>query len=297
MFLRIDKLQIALETPSKADPTAAAVVQELMGGRFGEMSTLMNYMHQSVAIRAKKKIGPFYELIASITAEELGHVELVAATVNGLLDQVPDSADPADAPHMPRGPGELNQHFILGGPGHLVANSQAQPWSGDYVFNSGNLVLDLLHNFFLESGARTHKARVYEMTSNSSARTMIGYLLVRGGVHQAAYGLALEKLTGVNMTKMLPLPKIDNAKFPETQPWEAKGEHRKLYRFSPDDYKNLGGIWSGTAHWADGGPLEVVDGHPEGAPPPEGTPHQAGFAPEYEPEEVFEIAQRLMRGM
>jgi Mn-containing catalase len=72
MFLRIDKLQIALETPSKADPTAAAVVQELMGGRFGEMSTLMNYMHQSVAIRAKKKIGPFYELIASITAEELG---------------------------------------------------------------------------------------------------------------------------------------------------------------------------------------------------------------------------------
>src|SRR5215203_1671942 len=48
MFLRIDKLQIALETPSKADPTAAAVVQELMGGRFGEMSTLMNYMHQSV---------------------------------------------------------------------------------------------------------------------------------------------------------------------------------------------------------------------------------------------------------
>ena len=46
-----------------------------------------------------------------------------------------------------------------------MANSQAQPWSGDYVFNSGNLVLDLLHNFFLESGARTHKARVYEMTS------------------------------------------------------------------------------------------------------------------------------------
>jgi Mn-containing catalase len=27
---------------------------------------------------------------------------------------------------------------------------------------------------------------------------MIGYLLVRGGVHQAAYGLALERLTGVN---------------------------------------------------------------------------------------------------
>src|SRR3712207_8014357 len=46
-----------------------------------------------------------------------------------------------------------------------------------------------------------------------------------------------EKLTGVDMTKMLPLPKIDNAKFPETRPWEAKGEHCKLYRFSPTDYR------------------------------------------------------------
>ena len=36
---------------------------------------------------------------------------------------------------------------------------------------------------------------------------------------------------------------------------------------------------------------------PEWAPPPEGTPHQAGFAPEYDPAEVFEIAQRLMRNM
>ena len=28
---------------------AAAAVQELLGGRFGEMSTLNNYLHQSVA--------------------------------------------------------------------------------------------------------------------------------------------------------------------------------------------------------------------------------------------------------
>jgi Mn-containing catalase len=133
------------------------------------------------------------------------------------------------------------------------------------------------------------------MTSNDTARQMIGYLLVRGGVHQAAYALALEKLTGVNMTKMLPVPNIDNAKFEHTRPWEAKGEHTKLYTFSPNDYRNLGGIWSGTADWADGARLEVVTGHPEGADAPEGTPHHAGFSPDYEPEEIFEIAQRLTR--
>jgi Mn-containing catalase len=165
------------------------------------------------------------------------------------------------------------------------------------VFNSGNLVLDLLHNFFLESGARTHKARCYEMTSNETARTMIGYLLVRGGVHQAAYALALEKLTGVNMTKMLPLPNIDNAKFEHTKPWASKGEHTKLYTFSPEDYNNLGSIWSGTAEWEDGAPLEVVRGAPVGGDAPQGTPNQAGFSPQYEPEEVFDVAKRLMKNM
>jgi Mn-containing catalase len=296
MFLRIDKLGVELPV-SKFDPAAAAAVQELMGGRFGEMSTLNNYLHQSTSMRAKKQLGPFYELVASITAEEVGHVELVAAGINALLDQAPDESDPEAAPFEDKETNRINQHFIMGGPGHLVANSQGAPWSGDYVFNSGNLVMDLLHNFFLETGARSHKARVYEMTSNETARTLIGYLLVRGGVHQAAYGLALEKLTGVKMTKMLPVPNIDNAKFPHTQPWEAKGEHTKLYTFSPSDFQHLGGIWNGKADWADGSPLEVVKGHPDGFDAPEGTPHQAGFAPNYDPGEIFEIAKRLTKKM
>jgi Mn-containing catalase len=42
MFLRIDKLQIELPRPAQADPESAGIVQELMGGKFGEMSTLKN---------------------------------------------------------------------------------------------------------------------------------------------------------------------------------------------------------------------------------------------------------------
>jgi Mn-containing catalase len=296
MFLRIDKLGVELP-PSKYDPTAAAAVQELLGGRFGEMSTLNNYLHQSTSMRAKKQLGPFYELVASITAEEVGHVEVVSATINALLDKAPDDSDPNAAPFEDDTTNRLNPHFILGGPGHIVANSGGLPWGGDYVFNSGNLVMDLLHNFFLETGARTHKARVYEMTSNDTARTMIGYLLVRGGVHQAAYGLALEKLTGVSMNNMLPVPNIDNAKFEHTRPWQDRGEHAKLYTFSPSDYTNLGGIWSGKADWADGAPLQVVPGHPDGGAMPEGTPNAAGFAPEYAPEEIYDIAAKLMKKM
>lgn len=98
----------------------------------------------------------------------------------------------------------------------MATNALGQPWRGDYVFNSGNLVLDLLHNFFLENGARTVKLRVYEMTKNPAARHMLGYLFTRGGVHAHAYALALEKLTGVDMKKMLPIPNIEGVEIPES---------------------------------------------------------------------------------
>jgi hypothetical protein len=80
------------------------------------------------------------------------------------------------------------------------------------------------------------------------------------------------------------VPNIDNDKFPHTRPWQSKGEHAKLYTFSPTDYNNLGGIWSGTADWADGAPLQVIQGIPSGtADAPEGTPNQAGFSPNHDP--------------
>jgi Mn-containing catalase len=54
--LRIDKLQVEMPAPTASDPNAAAAVQELLGGRFGEMSTLMNYMYQSFNFRGRDKL-------------------------------------------------------------------------------------------------------------------------------------------------------------------------------------------------------------------------------------------------
>ncbi len=98
MFLRIDKLQIELPRPAQADPESAGVVQELMGGKFGEMSTVMNYMYQSFNMRGKSKIRPYYDLVANIAAEEIGHIELVANTINLLLDQTEASTDGVTPP-------------------------------------------------------------------------------------------------------------------------------------------------------------------------------------------------------
>jgi Mn-containing catalase len=85
MILRIDRLAIELPAPSHPSPNSASAIQELLGGKFGEMSTLMNYTFQSFNFRGSDKMKPFYDLIANIGAEEYGHIELVSHTINMLL--------------------------------------------------------------------------------------------------------------------------------------------------------------------------------------------------------------------
>ena len=167
-----------------------------------------------------------------------------------------------------------------------------KPWNGDYIFSSGDLVEDLTHNFFLETGARNNKLKVYEMVEHPAARALTGYLLCRGGVHQVAYARALEKLTGADLTKMFPAPRIPTEKIPECRPHIERGEHLKLYRFSPDDYQEIVALFNGP-HPETGEELEVVDGPPEGALANDLPPQTAVFAPDYAPEEISEIAARL----
>jgi Mn-containing catalase len=295
MIQRIDRLQIELPPPSDPDPDGAAAVQELMGGRFGEMSTLMNYTFQSFNFRGRQGARPFYDLVANIAAEEFGHIELVAATINTMLTGASDS---------PNGDGSLGnalsdvkgarnaQQFLAGGQGALPQDSNGRPWNGDYVFSSGDLVEDLTHNFFLETGARNNKLKVYEMTAHPAARALTGYLLCRGGVHQIAYARAIERLTGADLTKLFPTPRIPTDKIPECQPHIKRGEHKRLYRFSPDDYREIVAVFNGP-HPETGEELEVADGPPEGALPNDLPPQTAVFAPGYSPAEISEIATKL----
>ena len=301
MFLRIDKLPVELPESPDIDPVAAKNVQELLGGRFGEMSTLMNYTYQSFNMRGRDSIRPFYDLISNIAAEEGGHIEIVSAAINSCLNGprqgfVDDSKKVTDTPLDNGGVG-LSGHYIAAAQTALPVDSRGMPWTGEYVFSSGNLILDLLHNFFLENGARTQKLRVYEMTDNPAARQMLGYLFVRGGVHAMAYAKALETLTGVEMSKMLPIPNVANKTFPEARKFQKEGSHLKLYHFSPGDFPGAAAFWQGPApeayHEGFAGDFEFVDAPPTGGPQVELAGIASSFAPNYAPEEIMEIATKL----
>jgi Mn-containing catalase len=234
--------------------------------------------------------------VTNIAAEEYSHIELVAAAINLLLTGTTTRADRNAAPPIKTKASKTNRirgsggtkngadpaplvdaidmrntyHFIASGQQCLPIDSMGNFWTGQNVFCSGNLKLDLLHNFFLECGARGNKMRVYEMTDDPTARALCGFLLVRGGVHIVAYAKALEKLTGADVGRILPIPDVSNKKFPEAAKHEEKGLHTIMFRWSPEDYRELDKIWNGP-HPEDGQELVVEDDIPEGAPWPEFT--------------------------
>jgi Mn-containing catalase len=92
---------------------------------------------------------------ASIAAEEFGHIELVSAAINTMLTGAAEGEFEAGARDSVKGT-RNTQQFIAGGAATLVQDSNSKPWNGDYVFSSGDLVEDLTHNFFLETGARNN---------------------------------------------------------------------------------------------------------------------------------------------
>ncbi|MBB6451158.1 Mn-containing catalase [Geomicrobium halophilum] len=296
MMKRVNKLPIKLERPEHGDANGASVVQDLLGGEFGEMSTLNNYMFQSFNFRGKKKFKPFYDLIASITAEEFGHVELVANTINLMSYGNTHPGDPDTAPLQIAKDARYSYHFTTTAQTAFPGDGMGRPWEGGYVHGSGVLVEDLLHNYLLEIGARTHKMRVYEMTTNPTARDLCGYLLVRGGTHIIAYAKAIEMATGVDVGKMLPVPRPDNYAFDHARKYLDQGLFNVLYTWGEPEYRGIRQIWKGE-NPETGEPLKVIDGMPEGEPIPDFEEKPEMFAPGIDKDDYERILKRLKENM
>jgi Mn-containing catalase len=174
------------------DPSAANALQEGLGGQFGEMRTMMQFLFQSFNFRGNGI--PYLDLIQGIGLEEISHVELVTKTISKLLDGAPgyygdkfDTPSAGGVPSMEMAKEQQNpHHFIMGAQGALPVDAAGNPWSGSYVHNHGNLVLDLMDNLVLEATGRLQKSRIYQMSNNKTLRSTISFLIVRDEAHQMA---------------------------------------------------------------------------------------------------------------
>jgi Mn-containing catalase len=262
-FYREDLINMIV--PDKPDPAAAKVLQETLGGRFGEMRTMMQFFFQSSNFRGNQK--QYRDLIRGIFLEEISHVELVQTTINQLLNGSGEEAVGAGgsngAPLEVATKDANPHHYIMGAQSSLPVDAGGNPWTGNYVYSHGNLISDLLDNLVLESTGVLQKSRIYEMSSNKTFRETLAFLIVRDNAHQNAFAKALETL-GVDWGKLFPVPNYDINKYPECRKYVEMGFHNAQFNFRLDDTL-MGQIFQGESPSRADGTLQVV-------PPPNGYP-------------------------
>ncbi|MCQ2011187.1 manganese catalase family protein [Sporolactobacillus sp. STSJ-5] len=254
--------------PDQPDPGAAKVLQETLGGHFGEMRTMMQYFFQSSNFRGKDT--QYRDLLRGIFLEEISHVELVQNTINQLLTgsghtSVPGNAGQDHAPLDEAIKHANPHHYIAGAEASLPVDAVGNPWSGSWVYSHGNLISDLLDDIVLESTGVLEKSRIYEMSNNKTFRETLAFLIVRDNAHQNAFAKALETL-GVNWGKIFPIPNYDINKYPECRKYVDMGYHNALFNFRIDNTQ-IQKIFQGETPSRNGGELHVVD-PPEGFPVP-----------------------------
>lgn len=287
MFFHVQKL-INPIIEDEPDPSAANALQEGLGGQFGEMRTMMQYLFQSFNFRGDGV--PYLDLIQGVGIEEISHVELISKTIAQLVDGSPryqgkkfDTPGKGGKATMSMAKEQQNpQHYIVGAQGALPVDAAGNPWSGSYVHSHGNLVLDLMDNLVVEATGRLQKCRIYQMSENKTLRATVAFLIVRDEAHQAAFAKALETL-GVNWGKVLPVPKFDSSKFPEVKRLLDAGIHREQYHMRLDG-SMMEQIYSGPSPFNDGTELTTLPEPREGYPIPMAPERPEEFSPGLDPE-------------
>ncbi len=287
MFYHIQKL-INPIVDDQPDPSAANALQEGLGGQFGEMRTMMQYLFQSFNFRGDGI--PYLDLIQGIGIEEISHVELITKTISRLLDGAPeyhggkfDVPGAGGVPTMDMAKEQKNpHHFIVGAQGALPVDAAGNPWSGSYVHAHGNLVLDLMDNLVLESTGRLQKCRIYQMSSNKTLRATVAFLIARDEAHEMAFAKALETL-GIDWAKALPIPKFDSSQYPEVKKLIDAGINREQYHFRLDS-SQMEKIFSGSAPANDGTELTTLKEPKNSYPIPPAPERPEEFAPGLDPE-------------
>jgi Mn-containing catalase len=281
MFLHNKRLQY-FTPPERPDAVYAKKLQELIGGAFGEMTVMMQYLFQGWNCRGPAK---YRDMLLDIGTEEIGHVEMLATLMAHLLDDAPlrtqedaVKADPIVASVMggenPRDVimASMNpQHAIVSGLGATPSDSVGYPWNGRFIVASGNLLADFRSNLHAESQGRLQAVRMYEMTDDRGVRDTLSFMIARDTMHQNQWLAAIEELQSDG---------LEETPVPSSFPIELQ-KNEYAYQF----WNNSQGDESAEGRWAHGKSMDglgefeyIADPQPLGDEPhpPQGDPRLHG---------------------
>ncbi|MFS0869197.1 manganese catalase family protein [Paenibacillus xylanilyticus] len=256
MFRHQKELQFEVKV-DRPDPMFARQVQEVLGGQFGEMTVMMQYLFQGFNCRGEEK---YKDMLMDIGTEEIGHVEMLCALISQLLDgatpaeQQKAAEDPVTAAIM----GGINpQHLLVSGLGGLPTNSNGVPWNGSYIVASGNLLADMRSNLHAESQGRLQVARLYHMTKDEGVRATFRKMLARDRYHQYQWMAAIQELEEKNGV-------VVPASFPPEAEMESQPEAYEFWNLS-EGTESSEGLWAtGSAPDGTGDYVYVSNPVPKG---------------------------------
>ena len=189
---------------SKPDPRFACLLLEQFGGGNGELSACMQYFVQAFACRS-----PYpdkYDLLMDIATEELGHLEIVGATIQMLLAGVNGNLKDAAERNDIFADGFSKDDFIhsvfavppqfgvVTGGGPRLTDSSGVPWQSTYINANGDLTVDLRSNIASESRAKIAYEYLMQFTDDKDVLATLNYLMTREVAHFQQFEAALETI-------------------------------------------------------------------------------------------------------
>src|SRR5918997_1490036 len=130
MFSHVKDLQFEAK-PDAPNAEFARRLQEILGGKWGELTVANQYLFQGWSCRLP---GKYKDLLLDVGTEEMGHVEMICTMIARLLEAAPLSQQEAAAADNPMlaaiYSGQLPAHYIHAGGGPLPVDSNGVPWNG-----------------------------------------------------------------------------------------------------------------------------------------------------------------------
>lgn len=235
MFYHVKDLQFNARV-SKPDPRFARLLLEQFGGCNGELKAAMQYFVQAFSCR-----NPYpdkYDMLMDIASEELGHLEIVGATIQMLLGPVngelKDVADNQEIMKMMNGKATkedyihqafTNPQFLVLAPGSpMLTDSNGNPWSATYVTADAELTVDLRSNIAAESRAKIVYEYLIPFTDDPYVKETLDFLMTREVAHFQQFQAALDSIQpnfppGIFQTN----PKYSNLYYNTSKGEDARG--------------------------------------------------------------------------
>ena len=189
---------------SRPDARMASLMLEQFGGGNGELSASMQYFVQAFACH-----NPYpdkYDMLMDIAAEELGHLEIVGATIQMLLagvnGRMKDAVERNDVfgekiskDDFIHSAFSVNPQFgVISAGGPMLVSSAGVPWQAAYINANGDLTVDLRSNLASESRAKIVYEYLMQFTDDPCVLDTLNYLMTREVTHYQQFEAALETI-------------------------------------------------------------------------------------------------------